>query len=98
MKTKKPLFVEIDTYRYYEHCGPNKDDDLNYRPKKEVEFWNKRDPLVLTEKYILKNNILNNDNLLKIKLKIINEISNAFKFAKNSKNPTYSKYLKLKNY
>lgn len=98
MKTKKPLFIEIDTYRYYEHCGPNKDDNLNYRPKKEVEFWNKRDPLMLTEKYLLKKNIINKTNLLKIKQKINSEISSAFKFAKKSKNPIYNKYLKLKNY
>ena len=31
-------FIELDTYRYLEHCGPNNDDNLNYRPKKEIEF------------------------------------------------------------
>ena len=30
MKINKPLFIEVDTYRYYEHCGPNFDDNLNY--------------------------------------------------------------------
>ena len=29
MRINKPLFIEVDTYRYYEHCGPNKDDNLN---------------------------------------------------------------------
>ncbi len=98
MKISKPLFVEVDTYRYYEHCGPNIDDNLNYRPKEEVKFWNKRDPLKLTEKYLLKNNILNIEKIYKIKKKIDNEIFNAFKFAKKSKKPTYSGYLKLVNY
>ena len=28
-------FIEIETYRYVEHCGPNNDDKLNYRPKKK---------------------------------------------------------------
>jgi TPP-dependent pyruvate/acetoin dehydrogenase alpha subunit len=98
MKIKKPLFIEIDTYRYYEHCGPNKDDNLNYRPKKEVEFWNKRDPVNLTEKYLLKKRFLKKEDLIKIKKKILKEISNAFIFAKKSKKPNYEKYFKLKNY
>ena len=38
-------FIEIDTYRYYEHCGPNKDDHLNYRPRRELNYWIKKDLL-----------------------------------------------------
>ena len=95
MKINKPLFIEVDTYRYYEHCGPNLDDNLNYRPKKEVKFWKERDPVSITEKYLLKNNILNAKKIIEMKKKINNEIINAFKFAKKSKNPIYSEYLKL---
>ena len=69
IKIKKPLFIEVSTYRYYEHCGPNKDDHLNYRPKKEINFWNKRDPVLLVEKYLLKNNVLKNTDLIKLKKK-----------------------------
>jgi len=98
MRIKKPLFIEVDTYRYYEHCGPNKDDNLNYRPKKEVEFWSKRDPIDLTEKYLLNNKFLEKENLIKKKKKILKEISQAFNFAKKSKEPSYGEYLKLKNY
>ena len=98
MRINKPLFIEVDTYRYYEHCGPNKDDDLNYRPKKEVEFWTKRDPVDLTEKFLLKNKVLDKEDLLKIKEKISKQISDAFSFAKKSKKPIYKKYLELKNY
>ena len=98
MMINKPLFIEVDTYRYYEHCGPNKDDDLNYRPKKEVEFWTKRDPVDLTEKFLLKNKVLDKEDLLKIKEKISKQISDAFNFAKKSKKTNYKKYLELKNY
>lgn len=98
MMIKKPLFIEVDTYRYYEHCGPNKDDNLNYRPKKEVEFWSKRDPVDLTEKYLLNKKFLEKEDLIKIKKKILKEISEAFNFAKKSKEPSYGEYLKLKNY
>ncbi len=97
MSFKDPLFIEVDTYRYFEHCGPNEDDHLNYRPTQEVDYWKKRDPLVLTEKYILKNKILNKENISKIKLNINNEINQAFEFAKKSKPPKYKNYLKLGN-
>tara|TARA_B100000989_G_scaffold276425_1_gene236677 strand:- start:1086 stop:2045 length:960 start_codon:yes stop_codon:yes gene_type:complete len=98
MMIKKPLFIEVDTYRYYEHCGPNKDDYLNYRPKKEVELWTKKDPVDLTEKFLLRNRILEKKNLFKIKKKILKQISDAFNFAKKSKKPSYIKYLDLQNY
>jgi pyruvate dehydrogenase E1 component alpha subunit len=44
---KGPIFAEFKTYRHREHCGPNLDDDLNYRPIKERSYLLKRDPLLL---------------------------------------------------
>ena len=35
----------LDTYRWLEHCGPNNDDNLEYRSKKEINFWLKKCPL-----------------------------------------------------
>jgi len=34
-----PVFLECATYRWREHCGPNVDDDLGYRPPVEVAEW-----------------------------------------------------------
>jgi pyruvate dehydrogenase E1 component alpha subunit len=34
-----PFFLECATYRWREHCGPNVDDDLGYRPQAEVAEW-----------------------------------------------------------
>lgn len=34
-----PVFLECSTYRWLEHCGPNIDDHLDYRPKTEVAEW-----------------------------------------------------------
>ena len=48
-KKNKPIFLEFNTYRYLEHCGPFNDDNLKYRPKKEVDFWKKKDPLIILE-------------------------------------------------
>ena len=44
-KKPEPFFLQLDTYRHVEHCGPNSDDNLNYRGKSELNNWLKDDPL-----------------------------------------------------
>ena len=41
-----PHFVEVETYRYREHVGPNEDYDTGYRSRAELEKWQLRDPLI----------------------------------------------------
>ena len=84
---KGPIFGEFLTYRHREHCGPNFDDNLNYRPKKEIKYWIKKDPLMFLEKKFFKKR-----DFIKLRLfkkKIINEVNEAFLFARKSKYPTY---------
>ena len=69
LNTKKPIFIEIDTYRYYEQCGPNKDEHLNYRPRRELKYWIKKDPVKIVENYLLKKKILSHSQLNLIKKK-----------------------------
>ena len=45
-----PIFFEIMTYRYKEHCGPSEDDHLKYRNSKEVKFWQNKDPINYAKK------------------------------------------------
>ncbi|SVC72066.1 uncharacterized protein METZ01_LOCUS324920, partial [marine metagenome] len=40
-----PQFLEFDTYRWREHCGPNYDNDIGYREEEEFLEWKKKDPL-----------------------------------------------------
>jgi pyruvate dehydrogenase E1 component alpha subunit len=40
-----PVFIECPTYRWREHCGPNMDDDLGYRPHGELAHWQTGCPL-----------------------------------------------------
>lgn len=35
-KNGKPTFLEFETYRWREHCGPNFDNDLGYRSDQEI--------------------------------------------------------------
>lgn len=86
-KKTKPFLIEFETYRHTEHCGPNYDDILNYREKKEVDYWLNLDPIKIYKKKLFKEKIINKKELDK-KVRIIrNEITEAFNFAKKSKYP-----------
>ena len=40
-----PHFLEVYTYRWMEHVGPEHDWNLGYRSKDEIEFWKNNDPV-----------------------------------------------------
>jgi TPP-dependent pyruvate/acetoin dehydrogenase alpha subunit len=40
-----PTYLEFETYRWREHCGPNYDNDIGYRTPEEFAAWQARDPL-----------------------------------------------------
>jgi TPP-dependent pyruvate/acetoin dehydrogenase alpha subunit len=58
-KKSNPHFLLLDTFRLLEHCGPNNDDDLNYRQKQEIKFWSNNCPIKNLEKKILNKKIIN---------------------------------------
>lgn len=85
-----PVFLECVTYRFRGHVGP--DDNIqgvhiDIRPREEMEYWLKRDPIIKLEKILLKNKILSNYSLESIKKEIEKEVSDAHAFAKKSKYP-----------
>jgi TPP-dependent pyruvate/acetoin dehydrogenase alpha subunit len=82
-----PVFMEIETYRYVEHCGPNPDDNLNYRPTEEILSWREND-FVDSLLEFAKTNNLGTDALTKIENSILVRIDNAFAAAKNDPFPT----------
>ncbi|MDC0456266.1 thiamine pyrophosphate-dependent dehydrogenase E1 component subunit alpha [Candidatus Pelagibacter sp.] len=84
---KKPVFLEFETYRHLEHCGPNNDDVLKYRNKKQIEYWKKKDPLLNYENQLIKKKYLNKKIILKIKKEIILKVNNAFNIAERDKFP-----------
>lgn len=86
---KTPVFLEFLTYRWREHCGPNFDDHLGYRPVDEVAGWKRRDPLHLLEEELIGDE----DCEARIRLLrsyIAEEVENAFLFAGNSPYPNVS--------
>jgi pyruvate dehydrogenase E1 component alpha subunit len=42
---KGPVLLQLSTYRWPEHCGPNDDDHLGYRPEGELKAWQMRCPI-----------------------------------------------------
>ncbi len=84
---KGPAFIFLDTYRWLEHCGPNNDDSLDYRPDYEIKKWVKKCPIKKLQLKLFSKKILDHDKLKKINYKIDEEILSAFNFAKKSKFP-----------
>ena len=83
---KGPHFIQMDTYRHLEHCGPNEDDHLNYRNKNEVSFWKKKDPLKVLENKLLKK--YKREKLSYMKKTIDRKIDNIFSNVLKEKYPT----------
>ena len=86
-KGKGPYFIEFDTYRWREHCGPFFDNDLGYRTEKEFLLWKKKDPIVLIETYLLNDSIITEKQLQKMKESAQSEVDKAFDFAEESPFP-----------
>ena len=84
---KGPYFLEFQTYRWREHCGPNFDNDLGYREESEYLKWKNRCPVVGFEKKLVERGILDASVSERMRKDIEVEIEEAFAFAKSSPFP-----------
>ena len=82
-----PTFLEFQTYRWREHCGPNFDNDIGYRTEEEYESWRKRCPVENNLKRLLEENLLDEPAVAKMESEIKAEVDDAFRFAKESPYP-----------
>lgn len=55
--TRKPAFIEFQTFRHREHCGVNYDDDLGYRDAKYIEMCANGCPINLCKNYLIANGL-----------------------------------------
>lgn len=81
---KGPTLLELKTYRI---SGHSRSDANKYRPEEEEEKWFAHDPIDNLEKYILENEIANNDNLAEIRDDVEQQIEEAIAYAKASPDP-----------
>ena len=85
-----PAFIELDTFRWLEHCGPHSDDHLGYRKKGELDKWLNKDPIQVYKSKLIKSKELSEEELEEKINSISIEIENAFKFAKESAFPDHT--------
>jgi len=85
---RKPVFIEYDTYRWLEHCGPNDDDSLGYRPAGELSKWKSEDSISKLENILTIDYGVSDSSIKEILKKISKEVLLAFKKAKTDEFPT----------
>jgi len=83
-----PQFLEFDTYRWREHCGPNFDDELNYRSEHEITAGKAGDPLLRSHSKLVQEGAVSEGELDTLNEEIRSEIRRAFEFALSSPKPS----------
>ena len=53
-----PFFLELTTYRWREHCGPNYDNNIGYRTEEEFQEWKLKILFPFLKKKLLNENML----------------------------------------
>jgi pyruvate dehydrogenase E1 component alpha subunit len=82
-----PQFVELATYRWREHCGPQFDNHIGYRTEAEFETWRERDPIPRFADRLVADGLVDPAWVDAATAEIDREIAEAFAFAKASPFP-----------
>lgn len=83
----KPRFLELATYRWREHCGPNYDNDIGYRAEDEFHLWRARDPVDRLEQRLVARGVLSRAQIAEMERQLRAEVDAAFRFAEESPFP-----------
>jgi TPP-dependent pyruvate/acetoin dehydrogenase alpha subunit len=83
-----PTFVESKTYRMQGHTAMDRFHLGGYRPKEEVEEWEKKDPVMRLRTRLLEMKAASEADLQGIEAGARAEIEDAEKFARESPYPT----------
>ena len=94
-KNPFPHFIEIKTYRYLEHCGPNDDTKLGYRTNTELNKWKKNDTINFSANYLIKNKIMTKEKILKLDQNVKKQIDSDFDSMKRLRSPKFKDIMKL---
>ena len=83
-----PTLLEAKTYRYEDHSeGLNRILREPYRTEEEIEFWRQRDPIDLHSKWLLENDVANQEEIDKVQTNVYEAIDGALQFARESPYP-----------
>jgi TPP-dependent pyruvate/acetoin dehydrogenase alpha subunit len=83
-----PRFLELNTYRWREHCGPDFDDGLQYRLAPEIEAGMRDCPIARQARRLVSRDAAQQAVIDSIEASIACEIEGAFAFALDSRKPT----------
>ncbi len=84
---KGPSLIECKTYRVRGHAGAGSDAKLGYRPASDIEEWERRCPVAMFYRELIRQGILSEQDHLEMKEAIGREIDEAFRFAQGSPLP-----------
>ncbi len=76
-----PGFLEIPTFRHLQHCGPDNDDNLNYRSADMISWGHAYDPLKIPQHGFSPDEIFMNKKIIQ------QEIDEAFAYTERAKFP-----------
>jgi pyruvate dehydrogenase E1 component alpha subunit len=82
-----PTFIQADTYRWREHCGPNYDNDYGYRTVEEFTQWRDRDPIARLHTELLALGQLDTATENAMKAEFDAEVAQAFAAAEAAPMP-----------
>jgi pyruvate dehydrogenase E1 component alpha subunit len=88
-----PQFLELRTFRWREHCGPNFDHELNYRSPDEIETGLADCPIERYKEVISKCGLDTAALVAKLEARLRLEVDAAFAFSDQSANPLPSEAL-----
>lgn len=84
-KGEGPTLLEFRTWRHRGHWEGDPDE---WREKEEHEMWLKREPISSFSDYLIKNNYAGIEDIAKKEAEVVEELSSAINFAKESSDVT----------
>ena len=73
-----PVFLELKTYRWREHCGAGFDNHIGYRTEAEYHSWRERDPIATFERRLQAAGTFDAARFAQFTARVDAEIAEAF--------------------
>ena len=86
-----PQFLEVNTYRFRGH---SMGDPERYRQQDEIRKWQENDPIGIYRKYLIENEIANEDELNDEDKKALEIVEESVRFAESSPEPAAEELFK----
>jgi TPP-dependent pyruvate/acetoin dehydrogenase alpha subunit len=83
-----PVFLELKTYRWREHCGAGFDNHIGYRTEAEYQSWRERDPIATFESRLQVAGRFDAARLAQFTARVDADIEEAFAKAESASFPS----------